>query len=173
MAFAATGENQREIHQTVDGPTLCDFDFYRIDECHMTVDQQRLTVSINTMLTSEHERQLTHVVVNNGNDTFTLPFSQSVSIMPGDRGYILVEDINFDKHPDIAVSTSFGVANPYLDYWVTSENAEHFHHIGHFPRLKVDSDTHTLSATVRVNAATYENKKWRWENRELVRVRMP
>lgn len=153
--------------------TMCHFDFQRMEDCHLILNQQPTTIGLTTTAVSEHELQLTHVVLNSGQERITLSLSHSVSIMPGDRGYVLVEDINFDQRPDIGISTSFGVANAYLDYWVTSENAEQFHYVGNFPRLEVDSKTQTLSATVRVSAANYENKRWRWEDQELVQIAAP
>ena len=154
-------------------PITCEFDFHSLNECNIIIDKQNMAIRISSMAISEDELQLTHLVLDKGYKTIALPLSHNVSIMPGDRGYVLVEDINFDQRPDIGISTSFGVANAYLDYWVTSENAEQFHYVGNFPRLEVDSKTQTLSATVRVSAANYENKRWRWEDQELVQIAAP
>ncbi|MBU6950695.1 hypothetical protein [Hahella sp. HN01] len=90
--------------------------------------------------------------------------------MPGDRGYISFEDINFDNHADIAVTTSLGAANLYLDYWVYSEEQKRYVKVGNYPVFKLQPDTQTLTTEVRLNAAQYDRKAYQWRGLELVVV---
>jgi hypothetical protein len=57
--------------------------------------------------------------------------------------------------PDLAVSTSFGTANQYLDYWIYDPAAKEYASVGNFPRLVPDPATKTLKADVRMNAASH------------------
>lgn len=173
MVACASSSIDSNISDSNPEPIICEFYFTHADKCSIKTNHKRLEISINTSLISENEVELTDILVQRDGDIISLPVSPDVSFIRGDRGYILIEDINLDQRPDIAVTTSFGVANLYLDYWVFSDNTEQFRHLGNFPRLEVDREEQTLAATVRVNATTYERKIWRWEGQALVPLTKP
>ncbi len=55
------------------------------------------------------------------------------------------------------MTTSFGLANLYMDYWVFDPVNKQYAYIGNLCELKINSKDKTLSNVVKVNAAEYEN----------------
>lgn len=169
LACSAKGEFSEGAEADKDRTALlCKFDFYSTAGCTVKIDQQVLTVSLEGHLIADDEKELTHLIVNRDQETLRLPISSGVSLIEGDIGYILFDDINFDQRPDVAVSTSFGTPNWYLDYWTAAEHAKEFNYVGNFPRLHADEASRTLSTEERVNAASYQTTTWRWEDGQLV-----
>lgn len=98
-----------------------------------------------------------------------LKVSDDISILDGDKGLIVLQDINFDSYLDIAVSTSFGLPNLYMDYWVYDSNNKNFIYIGNYTRFTIDKKNKKLSNRVKINAAKYENQKHTWKGINLVK----
>lgn len=166
-ACSANGDSSQP-DSTEKAIRLCEFDFNGVEGCTIKIDQQVVTISIESRPLADDEQELTHLIINHADGKQHLPISSGVSMIEGDRGYILFEDINFDQRPDVAITTSFGTPNLYLDYWTTAENAKDFDYVGNFPQLSVDQASRSLSAEERVNAANYQNTTWRWDNAQLV-----
>lgn len=68
----------------------------------------------------------------------------------------------------LAITTSFGVANLYLDYWVYLPEEEAFEYVGNYPSLTPDEDTQTLESHTRQSADSYDQTTWVWRQGELV-----
>lgn len=87
----------------------------------------------------------------------------------GDIGIVSFADINFDNVPDIAISTSFGVANQYFDYWTYNPKSGKYTSVGNHPRLNPNPADKTLTANVKLNAAAYQSQKYVWDRDKLIR----
>ena len=70
---------------------------------------------------------------------------------------------------DIALTTSFGLANLYLDYWVYNTDTNKYIYIGNKVKLNINSKTRTLSNTVKVSASRYDKNTYVWEGFKLVK----
>ncbi|WP_027328254.1 XAC2610-related protein [Marinimicrobium agarilyticum] len=147
----------------------CLFSFNGINNCSVAIDGHSIDVTLNLGLAEYDERPLTAIDIEIDGAKQELPLSAGVTIIEGDKGYVEFQDINFDGHRDLAITTSFGVANLYLDYWVFEADKNSFRYIGNFPELRPVPENKTLTSHVKLNAASYERQDWLWEDNELVR----
>ncbi len=120
------------------------------------------SVSINYTALSDDERLLTSAEVATPTKRHRLPISDDTSLLDGDTGLIKTEDINFDGHPDLAISTSFGTANLYFDYWVYDPDTGGFISVGNYSQLTIHKENKTLSTTEKSNAVTYKTTTYQW-----------
>ena len=93
--------------------------------------------------------------------------SKDTSILDGDKGYISFADINFDSIPDISITTSFGLANLYMDYWVYDSANKIYSYVGNFSSFKINNKNKTLSNVVKSSAAEYINTTYTWNGFKL------
>lgn len=107
-------------------------------------------------------------VINNGN-RHSLQIMSETSMLDGDRGYISFTDINFDGFPDISITTSFGLANLYLDYWVYDSQNHKYLYIGNYSKFELNDKLKTLSNVIKVNAAKYENNTYSWKGYKIIK----
>lgn len=143
---------------------ICQFDFRTTEVCvyhHISVNlvKQSIAAAEEAIKTIEVERD---------GKTHKLTVTADTMLFRGDRGYVSMEDINFDGSPDLAITTSFGAANLYLDYWVYDTNAKQYIPVGNYSRLIPDAQTRTLSTEVKVSAAEYKKMIYRWQGNKLV-----
>ena len=146
----------------------CTFQFSSEPVCSYTKDKYSIKVSIITKKLADDEVALTNANVSLDGKQHTLVISPDVSMIKGDIGIISFADINFDGIPDIAVSTSFGVANRYFDYWVYDPKGHAYHSTGNYPKLIANPADKTLSASVKQSAASYQTLKYSWDGDKLV-----
>lgn len=116
---------------------------------------------------ADEEIALTHLFVTHHDRSQRLVISDQVSLLQGDKGFQSFQDINFDGHPDIAITTSFGTPNLYLDYWVFDSINLFFVYLGNFPQFQLDKKNRTLYTTVKRNAEHYEKRAYSWEGLKL------
>jgi len=102
--------------------------------------------------------------------TFPLAISKDTTIRDGDNGFVLFDDINFDGITDIAITTSFGKTNLYLDYWVYNKSDNKFEYVGNYVKFSVDQKNKTLSTIVKDVAAKFDNVSYTWKGLKLVRL---
>ncbi len=143
----------------------CEFDFTFTAEC----GYRQIKIKINTSIVATDEKLLKSLEVTVNSRKSTLHVIDDTVLFPGDKGYVSFEDINFDGFPDIAITTSFGVANLYLDYWVYVDDENTFRRVGNFSRFVVDEGNKTLRNSVKINAAEYQDNVYRWEQGGLVK----
>lgn len=115
------------------------------------------------------EVSLSSIEVINSHQKQKLSISPDTSLIEGDKGYISFKDINFDGHPDLAITTSFGLANLYLDYWVYDVATKQYVFVGNHAELKLNKKSKTLSNTIKVSAAEYKNNTYTWSDNQLIR----
>ena len=149
----------------------CVFKFGEDTDCKVKSKDVDISVKTKMQKISDDEFSLNALAVTNNGKISTLHVTPDTSIFEGDSGHISFTDINFDSFPDIAVSTSFGTANIYMDYWIYLPDQQKYVSVGNFPKLTVDPANKVLSATVKIDAAKYENNSWKWQESNLVQVK--
>ncbi len=143
----------------------CDITFNMAGPCQY----KQITVNMNVEKRASDEIALVALNVVNQGKVHLLKITKDVSMLDGDKGYISFSDINFDGSPDLAITTSFGLANLYLDYWVYDTDNKKYSYIGNFSVFKFDFKNKVLSNTVKVNAAKYENTTYKWNRLKLIK----
>ena len=151
--------------------TECTFQFGAEAVCSYQAGKHAVKTSLVTKTLADDEMALIQANVVFDGKQHTLSISPDVSMITRDIGIISFADINFDNIPDIAVSTSFGVANQYFDYWVYDPKNGNYNSIGNYPKLSTNPADKTLTATIKLDAATYQPQKYFWEGGKLIRKR--
>ena len=146
----------------------CTFQFSTEPVCSYTKDRYNIKVSLTTKKSADDEIALTNAKVNLNGKRHTLTVSPDTTMMQGNIGIISFADINFDGIPDIAVSTSFGLANQYFDYWVYDPKTKRYHSVGNYPKLIANPVDKILSVSVKASAASYQTMKYFWDGDKLV-----
>jgi hypothetical protein len=129
-----------------------------------------MKIAVKTAKIASDEIRLVSLEVERSGKIQSLPISEDTTLLRGDQGFIAFEDINFDKIPDISISTSFGVANQYFDYWVFDPGKKKFSFIGNHCKFSIDSESRTLSNTIKINSATYVKNKYFWNGLKLLKA---
>jgi hypothetical protein len=146
----------------------CEFGFDQIDSCTYKTDGHKIVVRLKTSFIASDEIELNGLDVLNESHSESLSITPGTTLINGDMGYISFADINFDSIPDLAITTSFGTPNLYLDYWVYRPDTKRYVAVGNLPKLTIDKESKTLTADVKINAVNYEKKFWKWQGYELV-----
>jgi len=145
----------------------CYFEQSTAPICVFNVGKNAIRVLLKTMPLSDDEIALTDARVSDNGKEYTLKLSPDVSMIKGDTGIISITDVNFDGHTDMAISTSFGVANQYFDYWIFDAKKSSYQKVGNYPKFQIDTSTKTLRTSIKLNAAQYETKKYYWVGDKL------
>lgn len=130
---------------------------------------KNITVNVAVKKIASDEKLLQRLNIVNQDNKYTLNITKDTSILKGDRGYISFADINFDAAPDIAITTSFGLANLYIDYWVYDTIKKKYAYLGNFSEFKINNKDKTLSNIVKISAAKYKNTIYTWQGFKLVK----
>jgi hypothetical protein len=154
-----------EIAGSASGGAECNFDYSNLQVC----TQSDYKVVIQSHRLAVDEIQLQALQANYRGKQQLLDISDDTSMLEGDKGIILFEDINFDGIPDLAVSTSFGLANLYMDYWTFDKEKDQFVKVGNYARFTLHPSDKSLSNTVKTDAATYQENTYTWKSGKLVR----
>ncbi len=117
---------------------------------------------------ADDEIQLNRLLVNYKGKQHQLNISEDTSMLGDDIGFQKIEDVNFDGHLDIAVTTSFGLANLYMDYWVFDSEKNSYVYIGNHTQFSLDKKNKTLRHTTKINAENYEERSYKWEGNKLI-----
>lgn len=164
FSFSACSDGTEGRITTVDSE-ICNLSFETLGPCVY----KNIKVNVVVEKIASDEMLIKRLNIVNQEKIYTLEIAEDTTMREGDRGYISFSDINFDTVPDIAMTTSFGLANLYMDYWVFDPVNKQYDYIGNLCELKINSKDKTLSNVVKVNAAKYENNLYMWEGFELVK----
>jgi len=151
--------------------TECTFQFGAEAVCSYKAGKHVVKASLVTKKLADDEIALIQANVVFDGKHHALSISPDISMIAGDIGIISFADINFDNIPDIAVSTSFGVANQYFDYWAYDPKSGNYNSIGNYPKLSTNPTDKTLTANIKLDAATYQPQKYSWDGGKLIRKR--
>ncbi|MGM8224970.1 XAC2610-related protein [Cellvibrio sp. ARAG 10.3] len=147
----------------------CGIAFGKLDECSFKTPSYDISVAIITEDVAEDEKLISAVVIKNNSTKQTLPVTEATSMLDGDVGYISFSDINFDSVPDLAIPTSFGTPNLYLDYWVYDVQKQAYEYLGNFPQFSIDKKRKIITTRVKESAAEYQIAEWHWNKGKLER----
>lgn len=147
----------------------CEFSFHELDSCGYQSKDTEIKVQIKTAAIEEDELGLMALSVENNRKKFALNISPDTTLLEGDIGFISFADINFDNTADLAITTSFGVANLYFDYWVYQPEKAEYVYIGNMPKLTLDPATKTVTTKIKLNAASYEKNIFIWKGGALIK----
>lgn len=147
----------------------CEFSFHELDSCGYQSKDTEIKVQIKTAAIEEDELGLMALSVENNHKKFTLNISPDTTLLEDDIGFILFADINFDSIADLAITTSFGVANLYFDYWVYQPETAEYIYIGNLPKLMLDPATKTVTTKIKLNAASHEQNIFIWKDDALIK----
>lgn len=164
ILVACSEPSQLSDKRSDDGQSRCLFSFEGIEECNLVIAGESVEVELK-MGDPEYDERALEAVSVAGQD---LPISSGVTIIDGDEGVVNFQDINFDGYRDLAVTTSFSVANLYFDYWIYEAEKKGFRYVGNSPELEPNEEHKVLTSQVKVNAESYEQTVWTWEDGELV-----
>ena len=154
-----------ENRKTADAVESCDIFFKTPGPCLY----KEIKVNVEVKEIASDEILLKSLNIINKGNKYSLQILSETSMLDGDRGYISFSDINFDGFPDIAITTSFGLANLYLDYWVYDSPNHKYLYVGNYSRLELNHKLKILSNITKVNAAKYENNTYSWKGYDLVK----
>lgn len=164
ILFSACSDATNKIASTTD-TEICDINFHTTEPCVY----KNIKVKILTSVVESDEKTMQALDVVFKSNKYRLNIIPDTSILDGDRGYISFTDINFDGTPDIAITTSFGLANLYLDYWVYDTSKKQYSYLGNYAKFNLDTKNKTLSNVIKINAAKYENNTYKWQGLSLVK----
>ena len=155
--------NASELNDNTTKSQRCEITFTSQTPC----SYNGVSVKLHAETLGIDEKSLQSLEVFSNSTNQTLEISPDTSLIEGDKGYISLSDINFDEIPDIAITTSFGVANLYLDYWVFDTDKKQYVFIGNYGELKLDLKNQMLSNVIKINAASYQNNYYVWDGYTL------
>lgn len=149
----------------------CYFDSQLSSPCLFTIFNQSASVKIIGQRKTNGELLLESAFVQFDNIKQKLTISDDTIMIPGDKGVIVFDDINFDGIPDLGVSTSFGIANHYFDYWVFNSAEKRFTKVGNYLRFILHPEKKLLSYSVKISAAEYEEQYFQWLDDSLKEIK--
>lgn len=154
-----------EMVSSAESATECEFDYGNLSSC--AYGDYKVTIQSGRL--AADEIQLKSILVSYRGKQQALEMSPDTSMLDGDKGVVLFDDINFDGIPDVAISTSFGLANQYMDYWVFDKEKDQFSRVGNYVRFALHPSDKSLSNTVKDDAATYQDNTYFWRSGKLVK----
>ena len=152
-------------HQAVERE--CEISFQKFGPCTLKTSEYKISAKIITEDIAEDEKLISAVAIKNNNVVQTLSITEGTSMLDGDVGYVSFSDINFDNIPDLAVPTSFGTPNLYLDYWVFDAQQKKYSFVGNYPQLSIDKTKKIITTRVKESAASYQVTQWNWKEGNL------
>jgi hypothetical protein len=163
----ACGAQQSGSHSNVS--TECEISFEKLDRCTLEASGYALTAQVKTEDIAPDEKLILGLTVNVNDRVQKLTLTEGTTLLDGDIGSIVFTDIDFDNVPDLAITTSFGTPNLYLDYWRYDTLTKEYVPIGNHPQLNIDCAKKTITTTVKLDAGRYESTEWHWVDGKLER----
>jgi len=164
--FAVSGcTDATEDKKSTEKSEICEISFKNIGPCVYG----DIKVNLDFKKIATDEKILQRLDVEKNGKKFSMNISKDTSMLDGDKGYISFADINFDSIPDISITTSFGLANLYMDYWVYDSGNKAYSYIGNFSSFKINNKSKTLSNVVKSSAAEYINTTYTWNGLKLIK----
>jgi hypothetical protein len=145
----------------------CQFSFEKINACFYKTKDYDITVNIEAENIASDEKSIKKLVTKVNGAQQMLSVSQDTSILNEDIGYISFADINFDKVPDLALTTSFDAPNLYLDYWIFDPKRKKYIYVGNYPEFTINNAEKILTSEIKNNAESYQQVEWHWNDNEL------
>lgn len=149
--------------------TSCTFKFSSTKICK----NSQYDVELLGKRTGLDEKELLVLHVLRNHTVHELDITLGTIMLDGDVGVVSFEDIDFDGHLDIALSTSFGLPNLYLDYWVYSAKKDVFIKVGNYSKFDIDSKNRVLTNTQKESAAKYVKNTFSWDAGKLIKLNTP
>lgn len=159
--------NASDKQVVVQQSTHCEISFNALGPCSFN----GVRVKLISEKIAKDEKGIVRLDVQHQGVSLSVKPADRISMLDGDKGYIDFSDINFDGVADLAITSSFGLANLYLEYWVFDNAARQYVYIGNHAVFEIDSENKALKNQIRVNAATYESSIFNWKGKALVKVR--
>lgn len=145
--------------------TKCSIYFDAVNTCNY----KHISALLIVKKISDDEIQLEQIQLNNQQKKSVLNITNNTYMIEGDRGYISFSDINFDGVADISITTSFGLANLYLDYWVYDPHKQEYLYVGNFTKFNFMHKNKTLSNRIKLNASEYQTIHYFWQGYNLLK----
>lgn len=133
----------------------------------MNNDEMQIDMKIRELNGYEWGIESIYVKSKDTDKGFSINGSNHVTMQLGDIMLVESYDINFDGIDDIAISTSFGLANLICDYWLVDKEGS-FQFIGNYPKFRINYDQKIIETQVRSSAAEYIQDTYHWEGETLV-----
>ena len=165
FAVQACEAQQDTADQTMEKE--CEISFEKFDQCSFQAPSYEISAKVIAEDVAEDEKLISSVIIKNNSIEQTLPITEGTSMLDCDIGYISFSDINFDNIPDLAVPTSFGTPNLYLDYWVFDEQQKKYIFVGNYPQLSIDKAKQIITTRVKESEANYNVTEWHWKEGAL------
>lgn len=150
--------------------TECNFSFEELNQCSYKSKSYEIIVDFTSVNIADDEKKIIELFVKVNGIQQTLKTSPDTTLVDGDMGHLSFSDINFDGIPDLAITTSFGTSNLYLDYWVFNIEQQKYVFVGNYPQFTIDDNGKKLKATIKNNAADYQSVEWHWKSDKLEKV---
>jgi len=167
VTFLVTACQTQPVNKPLTKEVECSVSF-KNQHCSFISEETSIIVELKTKEINDAEKLLTGLQVLLNNQEHLLSVSEDITLFEHDIGYILLTDINFDGFPDLALSTSFGVANQYFDYWTYQPAHEKYEFIGNLPKLGLDKENNHLHSVIKINANEYKETSYSWHDGQLV-----
>ncbi len=165
LTINACGAQQSESQLNV--TTECEISFKMMNGCTLEKPGYALTAQVIAEDITADEKLISGVTVKINDMVQNLTLTESTTLIDGDIGSIIFTDIDFDDVPDLAITTSFGTPNLYLDYWRYDTRTKKYIPIGNHPQLIINRAKKTLTTTVKLDAGSYKTTEWRWVDGKL------
>ncbi len=108
--------------------------------------QFSFTFNTNTIQNTKSISSINVSIPPASNTTQILNVSKMEPIYDDDEFLIIAEDINNDGYNDLALTTSYGITNKYIDYWIFDNKNNKFSFIGNYPILSINKQNNTISS---------------------------
>lgn len=159
--------NASDNRVAVPDSNRCNISFTSLGPCSF----KGVRVEVIAEQLAEDEKEISELKIQQQGRVLSVKPIETISLLNGDKGFVDFSDISFDGVPDLAITSSFGVANLYLEYWVFDTSSGQYRYIGNYAVFDIDEKNKTLKNQVKVNAATYESSVFNWKGQQLIKAR--
>lgn len=167
LSFTINACGAQQSGSQLNVTTECEISFKRLNECALETSGYALTAQVIAEDIAADEKLISGLTVNTNDMVQNLTLTEGTTLIDGDIGSIMFTDIDFDDVPDLAITTSFGTPNLYLDYWRYDTRTKKYIPIGNHPQLIINRAKKTITTTVKLDAGSYKTTEWHWVDGKL------